>query len=325
MATSTAEPRAPVPPRLRWAPIRFLARAETHLRIPDFSGSALRGGFGRAFRRLSCAEGDRGCGGAHCRLRDLCPYGRIFETPVPDGVDPGRFGGDQAPRPFVLRPPLGRRTLPPASEFEFGVILVGRAVDDLPYFIFTLTQLGRSGFGPGRGRFSLVEARDADEKCVYHADGHRYTAPAVRSSDDVDRTAPTGTVLEVRFLSPVRIQRQGEILSELPFSRLVLAIARRLQLLSAFHSGDVLPPEPLTRDLLDLAHTVTPAGGTTRRAALRRYSSRQRRPLAMDGQVGTLRYQGPWQPFWPLLAIGADLHVGKATAFGLGRFEIGVH
>jgi hypothetical protein len=83
-----------------------------------------------------------------CILRSKCAYPYIFETPVPDGSR--RMASlEHAPHPFVIEPPLDERTQYGIGDpLSFGLLLVGRAIDYLPYFIFAFEHLGeRCGIG----------------------------------------------------------------------------------------------------------------------------------------------------------------------------------
>ncbi len=147
-------------------------RAKDRVTLPWFSGSALRGGFGHAFRRLACAMGPRQpC--PTCPLRQMCPYGYVFETgPGPDS-DVLRTH-QEVPRPFVMKPPgrdgqpvgsaewvVGNERWPVSFEegqlFRFELVLVGRAIDYFPYFVVALRELGLGGLGAARGRFTLED------------------------------------------------------------------------------------------------------------------------------------------------------------------------
>ncbi len=56
---------------------------------------------------------------------------------------------------------------------------------------------------------------------------------------------------------------------------------------------------------------------------MERYSARQDTRMKMGGFVGKVDYQGNLAEFVPLLKLGERVHIGKGTAFGLGRYEIG--
>lgn len=67
----------------RLAKLRFTLIALDPIGLPPFKGSALRGGFGKAFRSIGCAAS--ALGARECPLPDRCPYHYVFETPPPAG------------------------------------------------------------------------------------------------------------------------------------------------------------------------------------------------------------------------------------------------
>ena len=52
-----------------------------------------------------------------------------------------------------------------------------------------------------------------------------------------------------------------------------------------------------------------------------RYSMRQQKRMDMDGLTGRFIIQGELAPLLPLLVLGEQLHCGKNTVFGLGRYQ----
>jgi hypothetical protein len=44
----------------------------------------------------------------------------------------------------------------PGDAVIFNLLLIGRAIDYLPYFIYTFEELGKVGIGKGRGKYSLT-------------------------------------------------------------------------------------------------------------------------------------------------------------------------
>jgi hypothetical protein len=127
--------------------------------LPPFKGSTLRGGFGLNFKRFVCTQWHEQC--ADCGLKFQCVYPALFETfQRPDA--PMLRAEKDLPRPFILTP-LEHQTTDyrTGDRLDFGLTLVGKAGAYLPYFLYTFTQLGKTGLGRERGRF-IVESVHAE-------------------------------------------------------------------------------------------------------------------------------------------------------------------
>jgi len=83
----------------------------------------------------------------------------VFETPPPSDTTKMRKY-PFAPHPFVITPPLESKTSYREGEtLCFELTLIGKAVDYLPYFIYTFDELGCMGIGKGKGKYKLEEVR----------------------------------------------------------------------------------------------------------------------------------------------------------------------
>lgn len=71
--------------------------------------------------------------------------------------------------------------------------------------------------------------------------------------------------------------------------------------------------------ILGSANTVRVVESDLRWRAGERYSAREDRRMALGGFVGRATFAGPLAPWQPLLRIVELLHMGKGTAFGLGK------
>jgi len=296
------------------------------LSLPAFMGSTLRGAFGNVFRRIACSEPirarHRDCQG--CLLRDSCPYAYVFETSPPPGSERLRTH-TAIPRPFVLEAPARAEAVyPPGGSLRFSLVLVGRAIDYLPYFVVAFRELGNDGMGKGRGRFNLASVwahSDGREISIYSAEEGRITPRSVAvTGDEFHRQAAelAGPRLALRFLTMTRLQFGGQLVDSPAFHVVVRALVRRVANLAYFHHGWSLDCD--FRELVRAAGEVRLVADETRWVDWERYSSRQDARMKLGGILGRAVYAGEFEPFLPLLVLGTYVHVGKNATFGLGRY-----
>ncbi len=147
---------------LRVGLFRFTITPAQTLQVSAINkGNMLRGGFGHAFRRLCCIPQCKDA--KSCPLADSCPYKAVFEPSPPPGAD--RLSKNQdIPRPFVFRAPQSLQTRYEKGErFEFGLVLIGRALDFLPYFVLSFRELAAEGLGLNRAKCTLERVEQLEE------------------------------------------------------------------------------------------------------------------------------------------------------------------
>jgi len=293
--------------------------AEGVAQLPPYKGSTLRGAFGHAFRRVACPF--RAC--PPCLVPKTCPYTYVFETPPRDETGwTARLPA--VPHPFILEPPPGDRTVYASDEgMTFGLVLVGRAIDFTPYFVVALREMGRAGLGRGRARWRLARITDrADGATLYDGatDAERLLAqPTVHQG--VSHTGPLApTALTLRFETPTRLKYDGHLNDKPEFHVLLRNLLRRLSALAACHCGFTLEVD--FRDLIRRAEQVATRSADLRWVDWERYSARQETRMTLGGFVGTATFEGDLAPFAPFLRLGEAVHVGKGTAFGLGKYRL---
>jgi hypothetical protein len=307
------------------ARFRFVLEATTPLRLSAVAGAALRGGFGYVFKRAVCLWPPGDC--PRCLLKTTCAYPYIFETAPPPGTAKLR-GLDQVPRPFVVEPPDdGRTAYRPGEAFAFRLVLVGRAIDLLPYFVFAFRQLGETGLGPGRGRYRLAEVHEEGprgERLLYAAADGTLRPPAERvTAADLAGGVPEGRRLAVEFRTPTRITSGAALRRDVSFTDLVRALLRRLSSLCYFHcAGELSLDFP---GLVERACSIRTVESGLVWQEQERFSTRQEQRIEMGGVVGRVVYEAAdaaaLAPYRPLLAAGEWVHVGKGTVMGLGKYR----
>ena len=132
--------------------------------LPEYKGSTLRGGFGHAFKKVVCTFRGKPCD--TCLIKHRCAYSYIFETPPPEhSAKMTKYL--RAPHPYVIEPPLETKTRYASGDnLDFGLVLIGKANEYLPYFVYAFEELGVMGIGKGQGKFCL-ERVDCGADCVY--------------------------------------------------------------------------------------------------------------------------------------------------------------
>lgn len=170
---------------LRIGLFRFTIVPLQPLEVPAVNkGNMLRGGFGNAFRRLCCIPQ---CKDARaCPLDGSCPYKAVFEPSPPPGAD--RLSKNQdIPRPFVFRPPPTCQTrFEKGERFEFGLVLIGRALEFLPYFVLSFRELAAEGLGLNRAKCTLERV---EEVCV-PSQGEACDDPKLKWDAGLETQAP---------------------------------------------------------------------------------------------------------------------------------------
>jgi len=302
----------------------FQIKALDALQLPSYKGSTLRGAFGHAFKRVVCTLHKNICD--DCLLKQKCVYSYIFETPPPE--DSGMMKKyPAAPHPFILLPPLERKRLyKPGETFCFELTLIGRATEYLPYFIYTFNELGESGMGKGRGTFALAQVRRAEtEEVIYNSDGKILPAAYKKTSWEEllaishDR-ATMSHELTLCFITPTRIKYGEDLVVDLEFHMLIRNLLRRISTLSYFHCGAGLDID--FRDVIKKAENITTVNRSLVWYDWERYSNRQDTRMKLGGFTGEVMFQGDLAPFLPYLLLGEQIHVGKGTSFGLGKYKL---
>jgi hypothetical protein len=277
-------------------------RAERAQRLPPLPTTALHGALGHALRHIACLAPDRkDCQG--CPHVPLCPYAVLFEPrpgpKAPTGVT------NRAPPPLAMapeQPAVGRdpTELAAGESLDVRLTLVGSAGQHVALVTAAFRKAGARGVGipvdgPPRPRPPLALA-------------------GVDALPPNDGPPPSDGLLRLAFTTPVRLKSDGKISASPTADVLFGAMRRRADTLARIYGGGALdlPPAPPFRIV----------ASDLRQLSVRRYSARQRTRIDMPGQVGTVDLEGDFSSVWPLIRFAERVQIGKATTFGLGRFDV---
>jgi len=202
-------------------------------------------------------------------------------------------------------------------------VLLGPAIDALPYFIQLFQDQGRRGLGRERGRFSLLQVEqvgDGKTRLVYEGPSRTLYAWEAELGPEVRSGANHISTVTLEFLTPLRLKEKGDLVTHLTFPLLWERLRQRLTLLAAFYGNCVQEP--------DLSHLSAPAEAVSLKESRlswydwQRYSSRQRELMKLGGLKGSITFRGDLRPFLPYLRLGELVNLGQGTTFGLGRYRL---
>ncbi|HOP86225.1 MAG TPA: CRISPR system precrRNA processing endoribonuclease RAMP protein Cas6 [Syntrophorhabdaceae bacterium] len=307
---------------------KFLLEAEAidPIIMPAYKGSTLRGGFGNVFKRITCPFRNKECNG--CMLKPGCIYAYVYEThPMDDAGIMNMNKYEKIPHPFVIEPPEEKTsTYRPGERITFNLILIGRAIDFIPYFIYTFDELGKIGIGRGRGKYRLKTVID-NNKEIYSAKENaiKPSNPDILDIPEKNEFLPQESKnhnrLKLTINTPVRILYNRRLTSYLEFHILMRNLLRRIGLLYYFHC-EKNPPAWDHKIIIKEAEDVKIHKNNLRWFDWERYSTRQHAKMKMGGLIGDIVYEGNIKPFMPYLKAGEIFHIGKGTSFGLGKYVI---
>lgn len=283
---------------------RLTARTFAALSLPPYAGSMLRGAFGHALRAVSqCpTEGVLAC--TRCQQSRNCAYAALFEPPVQSHK---LQAFSAIPVPYVIEPPLlGAQRLAKGQRFQFHMVLFGSAHQHRRAITQAWMLALRHGLGIAHAQVELEDMAEED-------------APAALP------VAPVHTEsVELEFETPLRLQDNSRPLGveELTPEKLIIGLARRTQLIATFHCNleanwDFQAIKAAALQLTSIKRMHWFDWG--------RYSTRQQREMKFGGAIGNWRLEGPSEALTslaPILHLGQWLHIGKNTAFGLGKYKL---
>ncbi len=218
------------------------------------------------------------------------------------------------PHPFAITPPHQR----PEKTWKLGLSLVGKAIQYFPHFVLAVEAVGRSGLGPRRGRFKILQITNHFTGQRLYEDG-KLLPPSLEANWTAQKTSS----IRLNLLTPLSLRYQGAFVSPEQFSFHVLIrnLLRRVSALSFFHAGEEL--DLPFKELIEKAETVQTEEKRLETFSIRRYSARKKQEMPLKGILGEVRFRGPeLEAFTPLLHLGELIHVGKNTSFGFGGYEI---
>ncbi|WP_295976709.1 CRISPR system precrRNA processing endoribonuclease RAMP protein Cas6 [uncultured Aggregatibacter sp.] len=250
-----------------------------------------------------------------CPLYRTCPYTNIFETPAPTAHELQKFS--QVPNGYIIEPPAwGERLYAEGETLTFSLVLFGRLIEQLPLIAFAFKRAFE--YNVGRGKANLLDIAKVEVDLTRQS--ILQNGNIIEHQKTIEIPTALDSVAQIKIDTPLRLQENGKPLrvNEITAERFFISLAKRLSLLSEFHS------EPLNLDfgLLKTQIEQIQDNKYLKWQDWTRYSSRQDQKMKLGGVIGQWQFKNLSPELAKLLYIGQWLHCGKNATFGLGKYQI---
>ena len=298
---------------IKYTTVDFSLTFPNPISFEVFPTFVFRGVIGRSLKRISCTQGkDTPC--EQCILNNNCAYAWFFESHI--SKDNGVIEGvNKASHPFVIFTDIaiGEKR----EEITLSVTLIGRGIDYFSYLVLALQRGGEDGIGRDRKKYVIssvsIEGEELEEFSVPQSKIKAFTIDNIEEKSD--------RKIEIETITPLRIQRKGEILDDIDYPLFLKTVARRIGILEGFYGETELHSDWENR----INYSDKNFLSLFERKNLTRYSGRQKKTMDMGGIVGKMKIIGTVSSLEIALLKGGELfHIGKNTGFGLGKYRLNI-
>lgn len=285
--------------------------AHEDMMLPTNKASTLRGGFGNIFKKLNCINKQRKkC--ISCPVQNTCAYAYVFETSE----------YSQKPRPYIIEVPFNdKRNYKKGETIKFKIVLLGKATNYLPHFIFSFIELGKKGLTKNNYKFTLDKVFDIDNKLIFADNQIIEKGRILTWQDIIDNTKLNiQDKLTLNFVTPLRISYYKKLVSDITFELLMKKLTKRINDIYKYHCETSNQID--YKELIKNAKNIEVSFNNLKWKDWTRYSNRQKKTMLFGGLLGNITFKGNFEEFLPYLLLGSFIHVGKNCTFGQGKYEI---
>ncbi|MDR1482969.1 MAG: hypothetical protein LBI74_10110 [Synergistaceae bacterium] len=262
----------------------FRARFTVDAYLPPFLGNSLRGALGRALVRGNCAYNEPVC--------EVCPehcvYGEVFKSRAQVK------SLDSVPNPFVIDVPYPAREQHKAGEnLNFSITLFGTAIRHRE-------EISAAAGEMFRGRLKCLRLDEAKEEY-----GREWSDSG---------SLPFSESLKVELLTPLVLLTGKTPVTEIGFDLFADSLFNRAAgIIDVYGGSEFVLPYALTHRKPKII-----CENNLRVVKIKQ----ENQPIV--GLMGTLRFFGDVTRYLPYVGLCSEIHFGKMTTRGCGKFRYGI-
>ena len=295
--------------QIRYVVLHFEIQMLEDCILPQNKASALRGGMGQMLMQNNCIR-NMEC--SDCDFKADCLMRRIMYSPF--DIRP-RFVNDGESAGYIIECEDYRTQVERGEIIEFRMILFGKTIAYFSQILQAFYQLGMTGLGSDQGRYSIIAVTNTNRESLLEGSNVYKDKYIIRTLDEyVNYRLKKRRGNRMLFHTPVTIKYNGAILTEFNAEAIVRTLTRRLLMLDCFEG---IETEQLRFDTIPVI-----VGQRTRDIDVKRYTTRQKRKIHMEGIRGYVDFDTIDDDLYAVMLAGEIIHIGKHTSFGFGRYTM---
>ena len=277
--------------------------------------SMLRGIIGRQLKHQVCHDFQLPC--EECEFSNNCIYPALFESP--DRLTNKLGRGGTVPHPYIIRCHNHKEFFDQGDLLEFEMILIGKSsMNFTTYLLHVFEKLEVYPFGKDKITFAVrdvVQLEENEKKTIMDDSMIQKPTDTLFSVK-----SPNYNKLLVQFITPFRMMRKGKVLGSITLHDFLWQVNHRFQQLSVLNNYT----ESIEQPTLVMPHEESMKLIQSEWGEIVRYSFRQNQAIKLSGIKATfeLTRTEELDQWIPLILFGEQFHIGKATTFGLGQYEL---
>lgn len=223
-------------------------------------------------------------------------------------------------KPYFINPPRPKNIYYQGEELQFTLSLFGNASIYASELVRALVEQKTFKLGAKRISFSLLSI--VQEQTFQHIWDEQTNNIHLRNLSVVTIMPEQQLAdwVSIQFQTPLRMRRQGKLITDLDFLTIIRNITMRTNELTERYGGSVNHEE--INKLCEWAKEIQRTSSSIRCYEMKRYSNKTNEKMDFTGILGTVTFEGNLTPFTSWLNIARLLHIGRNTTFGCGRIEL---
>ncbi len=284
----------------------FKGKVTKDISLSAYLGNTIRGSLGRSLVDLYCKNNDKtAC--ASCTNTLDCAYAMVFQS---DGKEENV---PDIPNPFVIKVPGNHKYKYTAGQtIEFSVILCGNATHFAKEIILAVLNIFDHNFAGMKNSIYISNIADGfSNQLIFDGTNINHIFRPTFWSDDAAADIGNTSRLLVEFITPVQILRKSKLVTSFNFEIFAENLFSRISsVIDVYGDKEFTIPYSLTYR----------KPFVTEEQSLKKVTIKQKKQT-VEGMVGTVKFTGDLERYFPYVDLGSLLHIGKQTACGFGQFR----